>query len=150
MLKKPLAIAAIAVAATTSLLPSEASAGDPALGALFGAAFGAAIGHGVSGHDGAVVGGVLGAITGASIAASSHPYPSPAYDGPPSYRPAAPAYYAPAYRPAVPVVRYAPPVVVAPRYVVVHRPLRPVYAPVVVARPRHGHPGPHGHGGPWR
>ena len=146
MLKKPLAIAAIAVATTTSLLPSEASAGDPALGALFGAAFGAAIGHGVNGHDGAVVGGVLGAITGASIAASSHPYPAPSYYAPPAYGPAAPAYYAPAYRPAVPV-RYAPPVVVAPRYVVVHRPHRPVYAPVVVARPHHGHPGAHGH---WR
>jgi hypothetical protein len=142
MLKKPLAIAAVALATVTTLLPPEAAAGDPALGALVGAAVGAAIGHGVNGHDGAVVGGVLGAVTGAGIAASSGGYYAPG--------PALPAYYGPpAYRPAIPV-HYAPPVAVHPRTVVVYRPApyRPVYAPVVVVRPHHGrhHVHPHGHG----
>jgi hypothetical protein len=124
MLKKPLALAAMAIATTTTLLPTEASAGDPGLGALLGAAVGAAIGHGVNGHDGAIVGGVLGAVTGASIAAGSG------------------GYYAPA------------PVVVRPRPVVVYRaaPYPPAYAPVVVARPHHWrHGGRHeGRGPRWR
>jgi hypothetical protein len=132
MLEKPLALAVIAIATTTALLPTEASAGDPGLGALFGAAFGAAIGHSVNGHDGAIVGGVLGAVTGASIAAAS--------GGHYSHGNAGPAYYAPGWRPAAAVL-YAPaPVLVRPRPVVVYRhaPYRPVYAPVYVARGHHG------------
>jgi hypothetical protein len=147
MPKKPLAFAAIAIATTATFLPTDASAGDPGLGALFGAAVGAAIGHGVNGHDGAIVGGVLGAVTGASIAASSgghyaHGYAAPAAYGPPAYVPAAPAYYAP------------PRVVVRPRPVVVYRvaPYPLAYAPVVVARPHHWrHGGRHDGRGPrWR
>jgi len=146
MLKKPLALAAIAIATTGALLPTQASAGDPGLGALIGAAFGAAIGHGVNGHDGAIVGGVLGAVTGASIAAASGGYHAPGY---------APAYYAPpVYRPLAPAYHAPPPVVVRTRPVVVFRPApyRPMHATVVVARP---HPGRHGghrdwHGDGWR
>jgi len=149
MLKKPLAIAAIAIATTAVLAPTEASAGDPGLGALLGGAVGAAIGHNVNGHHGAVVGGVLGAITGASIAANSGPYYGPDYGYAPAPAPAyapAPVYYAPPayYRPAP--VYYAPPVVVRPRPVYVHHgPRRPVYAPVVVERPPHWR-----NGGPYR
>jgi hypothetical protein len=138
MLKKPLVIAAIAVAATAVLAPTDASAGDPGLGALLGGAVGAAIGHNVNGHNGAVVGGVLGAITGASIAASSGGYYyGPGYAAPPAtYYPPAPVYYAPPvyYRPAR--AYYAPPMVVRPRPVYVHNgaPMRPVYATVVVER----------------
>lgn len=146
MLEKPLALAAIALATTTALLPTEASAGDPGLGALFGAAFGAAIGHSVNGHDGAIVGGVLGAVAGASIAAGSGGHYAPGY---------APAHYAPpVYRPAAPIHYVPPAVVVRPRPVVVYRPApyRPMYAPVYVA---HGHHGRHdGHrdwqGPGWR
>jgi hypothetical protein len=146
MLEKPLALAAIAIATTGTLLPTEASAGDPGLGALFGAAFGAAIGHSVNGHDGAIVGGVLGAVTGASIAATSGGYYAHANAGP--------GYYAPGWRPAAPIV-YAPaPVVVRPRPVVVYRPAphRPMFAPVFVARPHHWrHDGRRGWQGPdWR
>ncbi len=137
MLKKPLAIAAIATAA--AMVPTGAAAGDPGLGALFGAALGAAIGHSVDGRHGAVVGGVLGAMTGASIAADSRGYYEPRYDAPAvTYYPPERVYYAPRpyYRPA-PVYYAPPPVIVRPRPVVVRSvvPIRPVYAsPVVVRR----------------
>ena len=39
MLRKPLTIAAIALTAGATLLPTEASAGDPGLGALVGGVF---------------------------------------------------------------------------------------------------------------
>ena len=129
MFKKPLTIAAIALTAGATLIPTEATAGDPGLGALVGGVFGAAIGHNVNGHNGAVVGGVLGALTGASIAASTGPY----YDGP-GYAVPPPAYYppAPVYVPRAPVY-YGP----APVHV---RPLPVYYAPpVVVYRPRPVH-----------
>lgn len=142
MLKKSLAIAAIASA---TLVPLQASASDPGLGALLGATLGAAIGHNVNGRHGAVVGGVLGAITGASIAADSRGYYGHEYDSPPvTYARPAPVYYAPrAYYAPAPVYYTPPPVVVRPRTVVVHAhgPRRPVYAPVVVERHRHGNGG---------
>lgn len=143
MLKKPLAIAAIA--STAALAPVDAAAGDAGLGALLGASLGAAIGHGVDGRHGAVVGGFLGAVAGASIAADSHRHRAPApivvhyAPGPVHYAPR------PVYRPAP--VYYAPPaVVVRPRPVFVHHagPLRPVYAGPVVTRRHHDHEG-HGH-----
>ena len=159
MLKKPLAIAAFAIASTAVMAPTDASAGDPGLGALLGGAVGAAIGHNVNGHNGAVVGGVLGAITGASIAANSSGYYSGYYGGyyapPVTYAPPAPVYYAPrAYYPP-PLVYYAPPpLVVRPRTAYAYNPVpyRRVYAPVVVER-RHDWRGPHvgeGHHGRWR
>ena len=142
MFRKPLAIAAIAIAATGAMVSTEAAAGDAGVGALLGAAIGAASGHNVDGRHGAVVGGMLGAVTGASIAANSRGYHEPDYyTAPPAYYPPAPVRYVPppvVVRPAP--VYYAPPaVVVQPRPVVVHRPVhvRPVYAPVVVDR----HPG---------
>jgi hypothetical protein len=142
MLKKPLAIAAMFAAAATALVPTQATAGDPGLGALFGATVGAAIGHGVNGRDGAIVGGVLGAITGASIAASS-PYAGGYYSPPVAPYPATQVHYGaprPYYAPA-PAYYVPPPVVVRPRpvYVAAYRPLRPVYAPVVVHQRHHGH-----------
>ena len=157
MLKKPLAIAAIAIATTAVVAPTDASAGDPGLGALLGGAVGAAIGHNVNGHNGAVVGGVLGAITGAGIAASSPGYYESGYyaPAPPAYYPPAPVYYAP---PPVIVrprpVYYAPPVVVRPRPVYAYRaaPHRPVHTAVVVDW-RHGgrdHRDGYGPDRPWR
>jgi hypothetical protein len=138
MLKKPLAIAAIAVATTAGLAPTDATAGDPGLGALLGATIGAAIGHNVDGRHGAVVGGVLGAVTGASIAANSHGYYGPDYyAAPPAYYPPAPVRYAPRpYYRTSPVYYAPPPIVVTRRPIVVHRQVshRPVYAPVVVGR----------------
>jgi hypothetical protein len=132
MLKKSLAIGAIATAVAAGTLSTPASAGDPVLGALVGGGIGAAIGHSVNGRNGAWVGGALGAVTGASIAANSGYYGS--YGPPAVYSEPAPAYYggAPAYY-APPAV-YAPaPVYVAPP-VVVARP-RPVYVRPYVARP---------------
>lgn len=155
MLKKPLAIAAIAIATTAVVAPTDASAGDPGLGALLGGAVGAAIGHNVNGHNGAVVGGVLGAITGASIAANSGGYHDGYYAPPVAYAPPAPVYYAPrAYYPPLPVYYAPPPVVVRPRPVYAYSPApyRRVYAPIVVDR-RHDGRGPRvweGHDGRWR
>jgi hypothetical protein len=133
MFKKPLLIAATALTLGTTLVSTEASAGDPGLGALLGGAIGAAIGHNVNGHNGAVVGGVLGALTGASIAANSGPYYDGGYAGPPAaYYPPAPAYVAPApvYYAPTPVY-YAPPAVVyrsRPVYVQNFVPRYPTYA----------------------
>lgn len=139
MFKKPLVIAAIAVATTAGLAPTDASAGDPGLGALLGAAIGATIGHNVDGRHGAVVGGMLGAVTGASIATHSRGYYEPGYAGPSDrYYPPGPVRYAPRPYYDVSPVYYAPPVVLRPRPVVVHRHVthRPVYAPIVVERRR--------------
>src|SRR4029434_2278886 len=105
MVKKPLMIAAIAAATlTTAGLSGNASAGDPALGALLGGGIGAAIGNSVNHHNGALVGGAIGAVAGASIAASSGPYygaPAAGYDyygapAAPAYYPGPTPYYAPA------------------------------------------------------
>jgi hypothetical protein len=121
MFKKPLLIATMVATLGAATLSTEASAGDPVLGALIGGGIGAAIGHDVNHHNGAVVGGVLGAIVGSSIAANSGPYygdsgyyaPSPGYFAPapsPGYFAPAPVYYgAPVYRSRA--------VYVAPRYV---------------------------------
>lgn len=106
MLKKSLMIASLAGVLATAGIATQASAADPALGALIGGGIGAAIGHDINGHHGAVAGGVLGAIVGSSIAAESNRYyyddgyyaPAPAY-----YAPAAPVYYAPP-----PPVYYSP------------------------------------------
>ena len=57
MRNKPLVIALIATTLTTATIATQASAGDPALGALLGAGVGAAIGNGVNHHNGAWVGG---------------------------------------------------------------------------------------------
>ena len=93
MLKKPLAIAAAAAALGMGLVSTQASAGDPVLGALIGGGIGAAIGHSTGGHNGGVWGGVLGALVGSSIAASDGYYDRGYYNG--GYY-AAPGYYAPA------------------------------------------------------
>jgi hypothetical protein len=116
MLKKPLAIAATAAALGMGLVSTQASAGDPVLGALIGGGIGAAIGHNTGGHNGGVVGGVLGAIVGSSIAASDGYYDRGYYDGGyynGGYYAAPGPYYAPA-------VVYGPSVVYrsSPRYVV--------------------------------
>ncbi len=135
MLKKSFATAAIAIATTAALVPTDATAGDPALGALLGGTIGAAIGHGLDGRDGAIVGGVLGVVAGASIAANSHGYYAPGYYGPTAYYSPAPVYYAPRPYYRVAPVRYAPrPVVVYTQPVAVHRyaPRHPAYATVVV------------------
>ena len=139
MLKKPLAIAAIATALAGTLLPTTAAAsGDPGLGALIGGVIGAAIGHDINGRHGALVGGVLGAMTGASIAAGPRDYYGPGYGAPAgTYYPPQPVYYAPRpyYRPA-PVYYAPPPVIIRPRPVFVRNvgPMRPSYAPGVVVR----------------
>src|SRR5258708_31412945 len=74
MLKKPLAIAAAAAALGMGVVSTQASAGDPVLGALLGGGIGAAIGHSAGGRDGGVVGGVPGALVGSSIPASDGHY----------------------------------------------------------------------------
>jgi len=135
MLKKSFATAAIAIATTAVLVPADACAGDPALGALLGGTIGAAIGHGMDGRDGAIVGGILGVVAGAGIAASSHGYHASGYYGPTTYYSPAPVHYAPRPYYRVAPVRYAPrPVVVYQRPIAVHRyaPRPPVYATVVV------------------
>jgi hypothetical protein len=137
MFRKPFVIAAIALSTGATLLPSDASAGDPGVGALVGGVLGAVIGHSVNSHNGAVVGGVLGALTGASIAAHSGPYYGPAYGAPPppAYYTAAPVYVtrAPAYYAPSPVlVRPATAYYVPPA--VIYRP-RPVYVQSVVPHP---------------
>ena len=113
MLKKPLAIAATAAALGMGLVSTQASAGDPVLGALLGGGIGAAIGHNVNERNGGVVGGVLGAIVGSSIAASDGYYDRGYYNG---------GYYAaPAYGYYAPAVVYGGPSVVyrsSPRYAV--------------------------------
>jgi hypothetical protein len=126
MLKKPLMIATMTAALGIATLSTQASAGDPVLGALVGGGIGAAIGHNAGGRDGGVVGGVLGAIVGSSIAAESGRgyYGDGYYDN--GYAPAygyAPApsygYYAPApvyVGPSV-VYRSRPYYYNAPRYV---------------------------------
>lgn len=121
MLNKSLVVAAIAATVATGTFSTQASAGDPVLGALIGGGIGAAIGHNINGPHGGWVGGALGAVTGASIAANSGGYynrgyygesntyyqPAPAYYGPSvSYYEPAPVYYAPA------PVYYGPPAVV--------------------------------------
>jgi len=143
MTRKPFALAAVATATALFLIPTQAAAADPALGAIIGGTFGAAVGHGINGRNGAIVGGVLGALTGASIAAGpayapvGYPYgPSVSYYDP------QPVYYAPP-----PVVYRATPVIVRPAV-----PRLPVYAPIVVARP-HGWHAAHHHyrdGYGWR
>ena len=144
MLKKPLAIAAIATALAGPLLPATASAnGDSGLGALIGGAIGAAIGHDINGRHGALVGGVLGAMTGASIAAGPRHYDEPGYATPPA------AYYGPprVYYRRAPVYYAPPPVIVRPRPVIVRNvhPLPPVYAPAVVVRRHDIHRHRHDH-----
>jgi hypothetical protein len=110
MLKKPLVIASVAAAIGMAGLSTQASAGDPLLGAIIGGGIGAAIGHNAGGHNATAVGGVLGAIVGSSIAAESNGYYdrgyydggyAPSYGYGPSYS-YGPAYYAPA-----PVVVYS-------------------------------------------
>ena len=115
MLKKPLMIASLTGVLALAGVATQASAADPALGALIGGGIGAAIGHDINGRHGAVAGGVLGAIVGSSIAAESNRY----YDGyygdgyyapAPVYAAPAPVYYAPPpvyYGPSV-VIRSAP------------------------------------------
>ena len=100
MVRKPLVIATMAAALGIATVSTQASAGDPLLGAIVGGGIGAAIGHSAGGRDGGVVGGVLGAVVGSSIAAESGYYDRGYYYGAP------PAYYGPAY--------YAPPVYAAP------------------------------------
>jgi hypothetical protein len=140
MFKKPLVIATMTAALGIATLSTQASAGDPVLGALVGGGIGAAIGHNAGGRDGGVVGGVLGAIVGSSIAAESgRPYYNDGYYAPaPSYG-YAPAYgygYAPAY--AGPTVVYSS----GPYY----RPYHPRYVEYRAAR----HEGRGDHGGDWR
>jgi hypothetical protein len=122
MLKKPLVIATVAATLGMAVISTQASAGDPVLGAIIGGGIGAAIGHNAGGHNATAVGGVLGAIVGSSIAAQSGGYydrgyyeggyapaPAPVYDYGPSYGPAygyAPAY-GPAYYAPAPVVVYS-------------------------------------------
>ena len=103
MLKKPLMIATMAAALGMAGISTQASAGDPVLGAIIGGGIGAAIGHN-HGRDGGLVGGVLGAIVGSSLAVNSGGY----YDG--GYAPSyayGPAYYGPAYYRPAPVVLYS-------------------------------------------
>lgn len=109
MLKKPLVIATMTAALGIATLSTQASAGDPVLGALVGGGIGAAIGHSAGGRDGGVVGGVLGAIVGSSIAAQSGPgYYNDGYAPAPGY----------GYAPAPSYGYYAPaPVYVGPRVV---------------------------------
>src|SRR5260221_4189885 len=71
MLKKPLAIAATAAALGMGVVSTQASAGDPVLGALLGGGIGAAIGHNAGGRDGGVVGGEHGAPVRSAIPESS-------------------------------------------------------------------------------
>jgi len=73
MFKKPLVIATIAATMGMAGISTQASAGDPLVGAIIGGGIGAAIGHN-HGRDGGLVGGVLGAIVGSSIAADSGRY----------------------------------------------------------------------------
>jgi hypothetical protein len=142
MPRKPFALAAVATASALFLIPTQAAAQtDPAVGAIIGGTFGAAIGHGINGRNGAVVGGVLGALTGASIAANSRYAPVDySYEPRATYYAPAPTYYAPApvYYSPPPVVYRTAPVFVRPAY-----PRPPVYAPIVVARPRAWHAGHH-------
>lgn len=96
MFKKPLVIATMTAALGIATLSTQASAGDPVLGALVGGGIGAAIGHNAGGRDGGVVGGVLGAIVGSSIAAESgRPYYNDGYYAPYGYYAPAPVYVGP-------------------------------------------------------
>ena len=52
MLKKPLLIATATAAVGLATLSTQASAGDPVLGALIGGGIGAAIGHNTGSHNG--------------------------------------------------------------------------------------------------
>jgi hypothetical protein len=112
MLKKPLAIAAAAAALGMGVVSTQASAGDPVLGALLGGGIGAAIGHSAGGRDGGVVGGVLGALVGSSIAASDGYYDRGYYND--GYYAAPGPYYAPAVVYGGPAVVYRS----SPRYAV--------------------------------
>ena len=126
-------IAAIAAATlTTAGLSGNASAGDPALGALLGGGIGAAIGNSVNHHNGALVGGAIGAVAGATVAANSgnyygagygsygsyggyggyagyggYGYDYPYYDSPSYYAPPAVVYSAPVYVGTYPSYRYS-------------------------------------------
>jgi hypothetical protein len=131
MLKKPLAIATLAAAVGMGTISTQASAGDPVLGALIGGGIGAAIGHNAGGHAGGVVGGVLGALVGSSIAASDGYYDR-GYYADPYYAPA-PGYYVP-----------APPVYVGPT--IVYR-SRPVYRDYYYSGYRRAY---RDHRGDWR
>ena len=120
---KPLLIATLVAATGLVAVSTEASAADPALGALIGGGIGAAIGHNV-GHGGGATaaGAVVGALVGSSVAASSNYYGQPYYDG--GYAPApvygpAPVYSAPVYSAPVYESYYAPaPVYAAPTVVI--------------------------------
>ena len=137
MFKKPLVIATMTAALGIATLSTQASAGDPVLGALVGGGIGAAIGHNAGGRNGGVVGGVLGAIVGSSIAAESgRPYYNDGYYGDGYYAPAPSYGYAPAY--VGPTVVYSS----GPYY----RPYHPRY--VEYRAPRREWRGDHG--GDWR
>jgi hypothetical protein len=118
--KKPLMIASLVAAAGLATVSMEASAADPALGALVGGGIGAAIGHAAGGHGATAAGAVVGAVVGSSIAASENAYyGAPAYGygyaPPPAPVYTEPVYTAPAYAPyyAAPPVYYGPSVVVS-------------------------------------
>jgi hypothetical protein len=127
--KKPLVIASMAAALGLGFASTQASAADPALGALVGGGVGAAIGHSFGGRDATAAGAVVGAVAGASIAANANdpyyngyyaPPPAPVYSAPaPAYDPyygggPAPVYSAPVY--SAPV--YAAPVYAGPSLVI--------------------------------
>lgn len=62
-------LVAVSFLVLSTLVSTEAMAGDPVVGAIIGGGVGAAVGKSMGGRDGAVVGGMLGAMTGVMIAA---------------------------------------------------------------------------------
>jgi hypothetical protein len=132
-LRKPVLIASLAAALGLGAVCTQASAADPALGALVGGGIGAVIGHNV-GHGGGATaaGAVVGALVGSSVAASSNYYGQPYYDS---------GYYAPppaAYAPP-PAYAYSEPVYAPPVYSTYYAPA-PVYAgPSIVIGSGWGH-----------